>query len=130
MEIAEQVNQALKFVKERNYISAEKIYLELLEEYSENHIILSFLGYLYLETKKYKKAEQQFEKAYSINQTETILSGLALTKYTLRKYEQAVPLYIELIKQKPTLDNYIRLTDMLASFTVVSSIDYAPKLYE
>ena len=63
MEIAEQVNQALKFVKERNYISAEKIYLELLEEYSENHIILSFLGYLYLETKKYKKAEQQFEKA-------------------------------------------------------------------
>ena len=52
MEIAEQVNQALKFVKERNYISAEKIYLELLEEYSENHIILSFLGYLYLETKK------------------------------------------------------------------------------
>lgn len=130
MEIAEQVNQALKFVKERNYISAEKIYLELLEEYSENHIILSFLGYLYLETKKYKKAEQQFEKAYSINQTETILSGLALIKYTLRKYEQAVPLYIELIKQKPTLDNYIRLTDMLASFTVVSSIDYAPKLYE
>ena len=79
MEIAEQVNQALKFVKERNYISAEKIYLELLEKQSENHIILSFLGYLYLETKKYKKAEQQFEKAYSINQTETILSGLAST---------------------------------------------------
>lgn len=62
MEIAEQVNQALNFVKERNYISAEKIYLELLEEYSENHIILSFLGYLYLETKNIKKLNNSLKK--------------------------------------------------------------------
>ena len=48
MEIAEQINQALDFVKKQDYISAEKIYIKLLEQQPENSIILSFLGYLYL----------------------------------------------------------------------------------
>ena len=73
MEIAEQINQALDFVKKQDYISAEKIYIKLLEQQPENSIILSFLGYLYLTSKRNIDAEKTFEKAYSVSQTETIL---------------------------------------------------------
>ena len=130
MEIAEQINQALDFVKKQDYISAEKIYIKLLEQQPENSIILSFLGYLYLTSKRNIDAEKTFEKAYSVSQTETILSGLALTKYNLRKYEQAIPLYTNLINIKPDLKNYIHLTNMLASLTTTNNNKCAVDLYE
>ena len=130
MEIAEQINQALDFVKKQDYTSADQIYISLLNKQPDNTVILSFLGYLYLTTKRNFDAEQTFEKAYSINQTESILSGLALTKYSLRKYEQAIPLYKKIINIKPDLKNYIHLTDMLASMTTTNDNEYAIDLYK
>lgn len=130
MEIAEQINQALDFVKKQDYVSAEKIYLKLLNNQPKNSVILSFLGYLYLTTKRIIDAEHIFEKAYSINQTESILSGLALSKYSLNKYKQAIPLYIKLINTKPILKNYVNLTNMLATLTTTSNNEYALKLHK
>ena len=57
---------------------------------SMGDIIAPLLGYSKVgegnEVRYYdKNGEKTFEKAYSVSQTETILSGLALTKYNLRK---------------------------------------------
>lgn len=130
MEIAEQINQALEFVKQQDYSSAQKIYLTLLKTQPNNSVILSFLGYLYLTVKEPDNAERVFEKAYSIAQTETILSGLALAKCSLKKYTDAASLYIELIKLKPNYENYVKLTDILAVLTSTLNNKYAFDLYK
>lgn len=119
MDIVSQINQAVEFVKNKDYKSAEEIYLKVLESNPNNHIVLSFLGYLYITIKDYDKAEKTFDKAYELSQDNTIMSGLGLSKFLLQKFEDTVPIYINLIKQEPKCDYYEKLT--LALSTLIST---------
>lgn len=119
MDIVSEINKAVEFVKNEDYKSAEEIYLKALESNPKNHIILSFLGYLYLTTKDYTNAEKYFEEAHNVSQENSVLSGLALSKFMLQKFEETVPLYISLIRTDPKCDYYEKLT--LALCTLVST---------
>ena len=58
MELVEEIKRAVEYTKQKEYKKAEKIYLELLKEYPDNNTVLSFLGLLYLNQNKFKKAEK------------------------------------------------------------------------
>ena len=116
MDIISQTQIAIEFVKNKKYKQAEKIYLELLEINPENPIVLSLIGYLYLTTKQMKKSEKFFEKAFSISKSVSSFAGLALSKFLQEKFEEAIPLYVELVKIEPKYEYYQKLTMMLASY--------------
>src|SRR5574344_238139 len=93
-----EVKKALKLVKNNKFEDAEKIYLNLLKEAPNNSNILSFLGLLYIEKKDFFKAEEIFEKAYSLDKNEIIISNLSILKNHFSKNEQAYFLYKELLQ--------------------------------
>lgn len=129
MDIKARINDALELVKQQDYVSAEKVYKELLEIQPDNPVILSFLGYLYLSMQRYIDSERIFEKANSLSESQSILAGLAVTKYILRKYEDAVPLYCDLIKTKPEYDYYEKLTTALSYLITAGKRNYAELAY-
>ena len=126
MDVVSQINKAVEFVKNKDYKSAEKIYLKVLELNPNNHIVLSFLGYLYITIKNYKRAEECFEKGYKLSQDKSILSGLAMCKFVLQKFKECVPLYIKLISQEQKYEYYEKLTLVSTSLISVGQKEYIP----
>ena len=99
MNIITQINKAVEFVKNKEYKAAEKIYQDVYKTNPQNPVLLTLMGYLYLSTKKYKKAEFLFESAWSLSHSQSACTGLATIKYMLGKYNEAIPLLINLIKK-------------------------------
>lgn len=130
MDVITETNKAVEFVKQKDYKSAEKIYLKLVYENPDNSLLLSFLGFLYLTAKKYKKAETVFEKAYSLSQIPSIVSGLALSKFILQKYEESIFLYCGLVKAEPKYEYYEKLTTAIASLIKLGKSNYIKMGYE
>ncbi len=130
MELKDGINSALEHIKQNDYKSAEEIYLNLVEEYPNNSLLLTFIGYFYMTTNKYKISEKYFEKAYSINSTEeNVLSGLAFTKYRLLKYEEGINLYQKLIKLNQTVEYYEKITSLYSSLISIKDNKYANEGY-
>ena len=131
MDVISEINKAVEFVKNEDYNSAEKIYLKTLELNPDNPTLLSFLGFLYISTKEFQKAETIFEKAYSISQNDSILSGVALSKFMMQKYEECIPYYTELISR----DNndcryYEKITQALSNLVYTGKSKYLNMAYK
>lgn len=92
------LNQALLYVKNKDYDSAEKIYYELLRENPNDDTVLSFWGFFNLKKGLYKKAEKILESAYKIKKSPATISALAHTKFVLKKYDDSIILYEELFR--------------------------------
>lgn len=129
MDIVTQINRAVEFVKNKEYKQAEKIYSSLLEVDSENPIILTLVGCFYLETKKPKKAEIFFEKAYQLTHSVASLSGLAYSKYILRKYEECVIYYKDLIQNEKKYEYYEKLTTAFSNLIALGKKEYSDIAY-
>ncbi len=130
MDVVSQINKAVELVKNKDYKSAEEIYLKVLESNPNNHIVSSFLGFLYITIKKYDKAEKYFEKAYELSQDITIISGLALSKFLLQKFEDCIPFYIKLIKNNEKCDYYEKITLALCSIISTGKKEYLKMAYD
>ena len=131
MDVISEINKAVEFIKREDYESARKIYLKALELNPDNPTLLSFLGFLYISTKEFQKAETIFEKAYSISQNDSILSGVALSKFMMQKYEECIPYYTELISR----DNndcryYEKITQALSSLVSTGKSQYFNMAYK
>jgi len=92
------LSQANILVKNKDFKSAEKIYLELLAKNMNDDIVQSFLGRLYILQQKYIPAERILTQAYNKRKSAPTTASLALAKYMLKKYDEAVILYEELFK--------------------------------
>ena len=130
MDVVSQINKAVELVKNKDYKSAEEIYVKVLELNPDNHIVLSFLGFLYITTKDYSKAENFFEKAYGLSQDNTIISGLALSKFLLQKFEDCIPFYVNLIKNDEKCDYYEKITLALCSIISTGKKEYLKMAYD
>lgn len=93
--------QANILVRKREFVTAEKIYLELLAKQPNDEIIQSFLGRLYIKQQKYKGAEKILEKAYNKRKSAPTIASLAFCKYKLHKFDDSIILYEELFKYDP-----------------------------
>ena len=88
---------------------AQKIYLELLKIYKENHLLYYFVGTTYLQLKKYDEAINNFKQALKYNSlfAETYNNlGIALAEK--KKYSLALSYYNKAIKLKADyIDAYL-----------------------
>ena len=67
-----------------------------------------------------KKTRKQFEKAYSLEKNEIIISNLAILKNHFEKYEQSYFLYKELLKTWSKEKYYISIVTLLINLTICS----------
>ena len=67
-----------KFVRERNYLEAEKIFLNLLNKDKDLMLVNYFLGIIYFELQNYKKSKFHYESSLKLNpNSKEILINLA-----------------------------------------------------
>lgn len=95
------LSHANLLVKQGDFSSAEKIYLELLAKNPNDDIVQAFLGRLYIRQRKYKGAERILTTAYNKRKTAPTIAALAFCKYQLKKYDESVILYEELFRYDP-----------------------------
>ncbi len=100
-----------KFVRERNYIDAEKIFINLLQK-GENLILVNyFLGIIYFELQKYKQSKFHYENSLKLSpNSKEILINLAYLEQSYGKLKEAKDIYQKLLKLDPYyIETYYRM---------------------
>ena len=83
-----------KFVRERNYLEAEKIFLNLLNKDKDLMLVNYFLGIIYFELQNYKKSKFHYESSLKFNtNSKEILINLAYLEQSYGKLEEAKDIY-------------------------------------
>ena len=92
-----------RFLKEKNYLEAEKLFLNLLKKKDENLLLINFLlGGIYFELQNYKKSKFHYEKSLKYNpNSKEILISLAFLEQSYGKLESAKDIYNKLITLNP-----------------------------
>ena len=100
-----------KFLKEKNYLEAEKIFLNLIKH--NNDLLLSnfYLGGIYFELDNYDKSKLYYEKALKFSKdSKEVLINLAFLEQSYGKLISAKKIYQKLIKLYPNyIEAYYRL---------------------
>ena len=100
-----------KFVKERNYIEAEKIFINLLKK-GENLILVNyFLGIIYFELQKYKQSKFHYENSLKLSpNSKEIFINLAYLEQSYGKLKEAKDIYKKLLNLDPYyIETYYRM---------------------
>jgi len=100
-----------KFVKERNYLEAEKIFLNLLNKDKDLILVNYFLGIIYFELQNYKKSKFHYESSLKFNpNSKEILINLAYLEQSYGKLEEAKDIYQKLLTLNPYyIETYYRI---------------------
>ena len=131
MDILTEVKRALKFVEEKQYIKAEKIYRSILDKDKDNAVVLSLLGFLYLTVCLYEKADKCFEKSYKIQPNPATVEGLGLVKFALNDKKNAYKYLSEAIKTTQRFDVYDKYIEVLSDGKYFQeAYNYAKECYE
>jgi len=87
------INEALYFHKNNQLDKAEKIYLELINNYQENNNseILGLLGVLYLQKDNFSKAKHYLQNSFRLNKNNpSTVNNLGLLEKRNSNYEKAI----------------------------------------
>jgi len=100
-----------KFIKERNYLEAEKIFLNLLHKDKNLILVNYFLGILYFELQNYKKSKFHYKNSLKHNtNSKEILIKLAYLEQSYGKLEEAKDIYEKLLNLYPYyIETYYRI---------------------
>ena len=89
--------------------SARDLYLEILQDEPENAEVWDLLGVLYYQINDYMEAELCIKKAISLNPRLYYIENLARLYLEKGEFKASIALYEDLIKAKPTYENYFNL---------------------
>ena len=100
-----------KFIKERNYLEAEKIFLNLLKKDKDLMLVNYFLGIIYFELQNYKKSKFHYESSLKFNpNSKEILINLAYLEQSYGNLEEAKDIYQKLLTLNPYyIETYYRI---------------------
>ena len=100
-----------KFVRERNYLEAEIIFLNLLNKDKDLMLVNYFLGIIYFELQNYKKSKFHYESSLKFNpNSKEILINLAYLEQSYGKLEEAKDIYQKLLTLNPYyIETYYRI---------------------
>ena len=88
---------------ERNYLEAEKIFLNLLNKDKDLILVNYYLGIIYFELQNYKKSKFHYESSLKFNpDSKEILINLAYLEQSYGKLEEAKDIYQKLLTLNPT----------------------------
>jgi len=107
-----------KFVREKNYLEAKKIFLNLLNK-DENYMLVNyFLGIIYFELQNYKKSKFHYENSLKLNpNSKEILINLAYLEQSYGKFENAELVYKKLLNLHPHyIETYYRMYLLNSNF--------------
>lgn len=102
LKIKELFDLALQHYKKNNFLSAEKLYKEILEMNVNDVPTLNNFGNILKELKKYKEAIFCYEKALKINPQDIVTNynfGLLFNK--LEEFQKSASFYEKIIKIDP-----------------------------
>lgn len=113
-------NYGIKFIAQREFQVAHKLYSSLLEKDPSNPDLLNGLGYNYFSQGLLSNASNNFERAYAINNNHLgVIKNLAETRIYQRRYPEAITLFkqaLSLSSNEPSLHFDIALLTMTQSF--------------
>ena len=93
-EIIEQIKIGIVYIKNKDYLNAEKFFLNLVRKYPTNIQLYSYLIPVMIEQKNFKDALKFAEKLYSLNKNyELGLIYMGIINYSLKNYENAIILF-------------------------------------
>ena len=93
-EIIEQIKIGIVYIKNKDYLNAEKFFLNLVRKYPTNIQLYSYLIPVMIEQKNFKNALKFAEKLYSLNKNyELGLIYMGIINYSLKNYENAIILF-------------------------------------
>ena len=100
-----------KFVREKNYSEAEKIFLNLLNKDKDLMLVNYFLGIIYFELQNYKKSKFHYESSLKFNpNSKEILINLAYLEQSYGNLEEAKDIYQKLLTLNPYyIETYYRI---------------------
>lgn len=100
-----------KFVREKNYLEAEKIFLNLLKKDKDLMLVNYFLGIIYFELQNYKKSKFHYESSLKFNpNSKEILINLAYLEQSYGNLEEAKDIYQKLLTLNPYyIETYYRI---------------------
>ena len=100
-----------KFVREKNYLEAEKIFLNLLNKDKDLMLVNYFLGIIYFELQNYKKSKFHYESSLKFNpNSKEILINLAYLEQSYGNLEEAKDIYQKLLTLNPYyIETYYRI---------------------
>ena len=113
-----------KFVRERNYLEAEKLFLNLLNKDENLMLVHYFLGIIYFELQNYKKSKLHYKNSLKLNQnSKEILINLAYLEQSYGNLKEAKEIYEKLLNLNPHyIETYYRM--------YLLNSDYLKKEYE
>lgn len=127
----ENINEAVALTKQGKYSEAEQIYLELLNENPNEHVLLSAFGLFYINCGNYDKAIDLLLKACNIKETLGTVSALGFAEFELRNYKNAAS-YLEKsldFGNNPDIYNKLILS-LFETKDYKKAIEYANKMFE
>ena len=104
-----EINKAVNYTQQGKFDEAESIYLNLLKDNSDNHILLSATGLFYINKKEYSKAIDYLTKAWNIKKTAGTVSAIGFAHFELKNYESAADWLEESLEYGESADIYSEL---------------------
>ena len=99
------VNLGKIYIMEKNYIEANKIFLQGLKNKPNHPVLLNHLGIAAISQKNFEVAKQYFQDCIKTNPNDiTGYQNLGNLFYQLEKFDEAIPYYKEAIAIKPTYE--------------------------
>lgn len=127
----ETLNKAIALTQNGYVREAEALYLKLLEDDSNNYIVLSSLGLFYVNVKDYEKASIYLKKACEINETLGTVSALGFAEFEQKNFEKSAEILKRALSYGENSDIYNKL--ILSLFQIKNykkAVDYSTKMYE
>ena len=128
IKVEEIYNRAFELHKSGKLDEAEKLYLEIIEQDSQNAEVLNLLGMIYLQKFQLNRAEEYILKAISISPNKYFFENLAKVYLEKEDSEKAVELYTELLKVTP--DNFDYLFNMASAYKRAKNTEKAIECYK
>ena len=126
----ETLNKAIALTQNGYIKEAENLYLSLLEQDSEDAILLSALGLFYVNVRDFDKAIIHLKKACEINKTIGTISALGFCEFERGKYKEASQILEEALTFGESANVYDKL--ILSCFHIKDykkAIEYSIRMF-
>ncbi len=101
-EVVDKYQEAVEYFDQNNFLKAEEIFVELLNENDNHFDALNYLGIIKLHNGKFREAAILFQKALEIDPFHSVtIYNLGLTFQNLGEYEKAETNYNTLLEIAP-----------------------------
>ena len=127
----EALNKAIVLTQNGYVREAEAIYLKLLSENPNQHLLLSTLGLFYVNVRDFEKASEYLKKACEIKETVGTVSALGFAEFERQEFEKSAEILERalIFGENPDIFNKLILS-LFHIKNYKKAVEYSVKMYE